>query len=187
MADLIAAARAGDVERVRALVAAEPALASARDENGLPAVLVALFNGHRPVAEALAEAGAELGVLEAAALGRAGRLRELLAAAPAALAARTPEGFDPIGLAAFLGGAEAVRVLLDHGADRTATPPTRCACARCTRRRPPGTTTARGCCWPRARTRTCGSAAASRRCTRPPTATTSSWPARCWRPEPIRR
>ena len=117
MADLIAAARTGDVERVRALVAAEPTLASARDENGLPAVLVALFNGHRPVAEALAEAGAELGVLEAAALGRAGRLRELLAAAPAALAARTPEGFDPIGLAAFLGGSEAVRALLDHGAD----------------------------------------------------------------------
>ena len=30
---------------------------------------------------------------------------------------RTPEGFTPLGLAAFLGGPEAVRVLLEHGAD----------------------------------------------------------------------
>jgi len=115
MADpLIAAAKAGDVDAVRA--AARPAIAAARDENGLPAVLVALFHGHRPVAEALAEGGAEIGVLEAAALGRAARLRELLAADPAALAARTPEGFDAIGLAAFLGGPDTVRVLLEHGA-----------------------------------------------------------------------
>ena len=35
----------------------------------------------------------------------------------AALAERTPEGFTPLGLAAFLGGPDVVRVLLEHGAD----------------------------------------------------------------------
>jgi uncharacterized protein len=41
----------------------------------------------------------------------------LLAADPNAIRERTPEGFTTLGLAAFLGGPEAVRILLEHGAD----------------------------------------------------------------------
>src|SRR3989442_6837516 len=37
------------------------------------------------------------------------------------------EGFDPLGLAAFFGHAEAVKVLLDHGADVNQKPPSRFA------------------------------------------------------------
>ena len=107
----------GDVERVRAMVRDDPALASSRDETGLPVVLLALFHQQREVADALLEAGPELGVLEAAAAGRADRLRELLDADPDAIRDRTPEGFTPLGLAAFLGGSEVVAVLLERGAD----------------------------------------------------------------------
>ena len=114
---LVNAITAGDVEAVRELVRADPALASARDASGLPVVLLALFHQQRAVAEVLLAAEPELGVLEAAAAGRAERLRQLLDAAPDARRARTPEGFTPLGLAAFLGGPSTVRVLLEHGAD----------------------------------------------------------------------
>ena len=114
---LVAAVQADDAAAVAALVRERPALASARDDDGLPLVLLALFRRRRDVCDALLAAGPELGVLEAAALGRVDRLRALLAADPGALAVRTPEGFDPIGLAAFLGGAGAVQALLDAGAE----------------------------------------------------------------------
>jgi len=114
---LVAAVEADDAEAVSALVERRPALASAPDDAGLSLVLRALFHRRSNACAALLAAEPELGVLEAAALGREEELRELLAADPDALAARSPEGFDAIGLAAFLGGAGAVRLLLDAGAD----------------------------------------------------------------------
>ena len=115
--ELFLAITEGDVETVRKLVSEDPSLASARDASGLPVVLLALFNQKRDVADVLLAAEPELGVLEAAATGRADRLRELLEGDPDALNERTPEGFTPLGLAAFLGGPAAVAVLLEHGAD----------------------------------------------------------------------
>jgi uncharacterized protein len=115
--ELFTAVVDGDVETVRRLVREDPSLASARDGSGLPVVLLALFNRQREVADALLEAEPELGILEAAAAGRADRVRDLLAADPDSIAQRTPEGFTTLGLAAFLGGPEPVRVLLEHGAD----------------------------------------------------------------------
>jgi uncharacterized protein len=115
--ELFLAVTDGDVETVRGLVADDPSLASARDGSGLPVILLALFHRQREVADVLLAANPELGVLEAAAVGRADRVRELVAADPEALCERTPEGFTPLGLAAFLGGPDAVRVLLEAGAE----------------------------------------------------------------------
>ena len=100
--ELFAAIREGEAERVRALVEADPALASARDGTGLSAVLVALY--HR-----------KPDVLDAAAAGRLDVLRLHLESDQDALAARSPEGFTPLHLAAFFGGAGAVRMLLAAG------------------------------------------------------------------------
>lgn len=115
--ELFLAVTSGDVDAVRSLVGEDPSLASARDGSGLHVVLLALFQQQREIADVLLAAEPELGPLEAAATGRADRLSELLEHDPEARQARTPEGFTPLGLAAFLGGPDVVRVLLEHGAD----------------------------------------------------------------------
>jgi hypothetical protein len=104
---LFIAVKSGDVEALRALLAADPRLASAR-ENGVSAVLVALYHRRPAARDALLEAGPEIGPLEAAALGDVARLQ---------VDARGGDGFTPLHLAAFFGGAEAVRALLAAGAD----------------------------------------------------------------------
>ena len=118
--DRVAAAiEARDEAAVRELLAREPGVASARDGQGRSLLLLALFHDLDGAAAAIAAHRTEpLDALEAAATGQVGRLRELLEQdAGAVLAARTTEGFEALGLAAFLGGAEAVAALLDHGAD----------------------------------------------------------------------
>jgi uncharacterized protein len=79
-------------------------------------VLQALYRGDREEAERLA-AGRELDVFEAAAFGRADRLRELLDEDPARAKAFGDDGFHALGLACFFGHVDAARVLLEGGAD----------------------------------------------------------------------
>lgn len=116
MDELFTAIKAGDTERVRALVSEDPARAAARDEAGLSAVLTARYHRQDGALAALLEAGPELDVLDAAATGRLDVLHAQLEADPDALAARSPEGFTPLHLAAFFGGGPAVRLLLAAGA-----------------------------------------------------------------------
>ena len=114
--ELLDAIRSGDVARVKELLEADPARAEVRDEHGLSAVLTALYHRQPQACEALLAAGPQLDVLEAAATGRADVLRAHLADDPGARDARTPEGFTPLHLAAFFGGAGAVELLLTAGA-----------------------------------------------------------------------
>jgi ankyrin repeat protein len=80
------------------------------------AILDALYRGDREAAKAAA-AGSELDVLEAAALGDADRVRELVSGDPELADLRSPDGFTALHYAAFFGTADAARVLLEHGAD----------------------------------------------------------------------
>ena len=80
-------------------------------------LLEALHRGDdESVAELLAQQP-ELNVFEAAALGKAERLREILAESPESANAYGDDGFQPLPLACFYGHVEAARVLLEHGAD----------------------------------------------------------------------
>jgi uncharacterized protein len=119
--ELFSAIDANDTERVRALVGADPSLASARDDDGVSALLHARYRSRPEIVELLRTHVPGLDVSEAAALGDVGRLGELVSSNPAAVAVRSPDGFTPLHLAAYFGKADAVRVLLDAGADPDAT------------------------------------------------------------------
>jgi uncharacterized protein len=116
-ASLIRAVRAGDLQRVRALVGREPAAARLRDDAGVSLLLLAAYHRHAELVELLRPLAGPLDVFEAASVGDLPRLRGLLDADPALASAFAPDGFYPLGLAAFFGHAEAVRLLLASGAD----------------------------------------------------------------------
>ena len=130
--ELFAAIESGDAARVQALVAAHPSLASARNDGGTSAVLVARYRGATEIFETLVAASADLDVFDAAALGRTDRLGDALNAAAAGRhadivallldAGADPEarqngGYTPLMSAAANGDEVAVDALLAAGAD----------------------------------------------------------------------
>jgi ankyrin repeat protein len=80
-------------------------------------ILQAKYRGNNARVEELLEAGPTLNIFEAAATGQTTRVRELLAANPALVNAYAPDGFHPLGLAAFFGNKPTVEALLQAGAD----------------------------------------------------------------------
>ncbi|HET6657590.1 MAG TPA: ankyrin repeat domain-containing protein [Gaiellaceae bacterium] len=82
-----------------------------------PPILEALYKGERDRAQELAAESGSLDVFEAAALGDAPRLEELLREDAALAGARTPDGFTALHYAAFFGSPESVRALVAAGAD----------------------------------------------------------------------
>jgi ankyrin repeat protein len=80
------------------------------------AIRAALYRGDRAEAERLAS-GTETDVFEAACLGDAERLRVLLAENGDRAHEWSDDGFTALHFAAFLGGHEAVAVLIDAGSD----------------------------------------------------------------------
>jgi len=80
-------------------------------------ILQAKYRGNTARVEELLKAGPTLNIFEAAATGQTARVRELLAGNPALVNAYAPDGFHPLGLAAFFGNKETVEALLQAGAD----------------------------------------------------------------------
>jgi hypothetical protein len=121
--DLFAAIDGDHADDVESLLRESPGLASARDDDGVSTVLHALYRSRRALAERLADALPGLDVFDAAALGRAERVRGLLAVDRSLAVSRSPDGFTALHYPAFFGGigsAEVSRALLDAGADPSA-------------------------------------------------------------------
>jgi ankyrin repeat protein len=116
-AELFDAIEAGDVRRVRAALADDPSLATARDASGVSALLRARYTFDRALVATIRDHVAELDAPEAAALGDLDRLTALLDADPSLVDVRTPDGFTLLHLAAFFAGVDAVALLLARGAD----------------------------------------------------------------------
>lgn len=110
------AIKARDLDAVAALLDTEPDLAAARPAEGPTPVMLAAYVGAGEVVALLRAHGAVLDVFEAAAVGDTARLGALVAGTDL-VKAYSAEGWTPLHLACFLGQAEAVGLLLDHGAD----------------------------------------------------------------------
>ncbi len=115
--DLLKAARAGDVERVKTLLKSDPRLLVARDPMGNTALILAVNSGHDALADLLFDAGVEPGLHEAAAIGDTARVGATLEQHPEQLDTDSPEGFTPLALAAHFGHLDVMRQLIDRGAN----------------------------------------------------------------------
>lgn len=114
--DFLSAIRAGDQAEVMRLLDADPALVNAKDENGLTAVLTAAYYQEPDMAKLLAQRGAALNVFEACTVGELSHVQALIERQPELVNAYAPDGFQPLGLAAFFGQIEVVEFLLENGA-----------------------------------------------------------------------
>lgn len=114
--ELIEAIRRNDIDAVQALLEAQPLLAEV-DAAGNSAILTAKYYGRDEALRLLLDQRPELNIFEAAAIGDTGRVRECVEADPTCVNATAPDGFQPLGLAAFFGNEECFNVLLSAGAD----------------------------------------------------------------------
>lgn len=115
--DFFNAVTQGDAARVKEMLKADATLASARDQNGLSAILKATYYGKKEVVAVLLAGGVELNIFEAAATGQTDRVRALIKEEASLANAYSPDGFMPLGLAVFFGHRETVETLLANGAE----------------------------------------------------------------------
>jgi uncharacterized protein len=110
------AVKNGDLNKVRLMLEDEPGLASSRTDSGLSAVLLAVYYQKPQVLKLLLSHRPDLTIFEAAAAGQEQSVRRLLDEDPTLAQAFSPDGFQPLGLAAFFGHAGIARLLLQRGA-----------------------------------------------------------------------
>jgi uncharacterized protein len=115
-ASFLDAIKAGDFDRVKAMVSTEPQLVASRGANGETALLTAVYRGHKDIANLLVARGAEMTIFEAAAAGEVERVERLIDSA-ADVNGFSADGWTPLHLAAFFGHARVVELLLAHDAD----------------------------------------------------------------------
>jgi ankyrin repeat protein len=120
-AALFDAIKAGDVERVKAMVSAEPALLNARGGTGESAILTAVYYRQKEIVNLFVARGADLSLFEACAAGEIERVERLVADRPSEINAYSGDGWTPLHLAAFFGHPKIAEYLLARDADVAAT------------------------------------------------------------------
>jgi ankyrin repeat protein len=114
--EFFAAVHDNDRTRVEQLLNSDPSLISARNANGVSALMQARYEGRHEIVDLLRGRATDLDVFEAATLGDVDQLRKLLAAEPALAKAFSADGFTALHLAAFFGQPDAAEELLQAGA-----------------------------------------------------------------------
>jgi uncharacterized protein len=110
----------GATAEIADAVAADPSLLSWRDPQGVSALTWSIYSGQLLVRDYLlaekSRIGELLDIFEASAVGDALTLRQILNETPQAAHDLSGDGWTPLHLAAAFGAPEAVRVLLENGA-----------------------------------------------------------------------
>ncbi len=114
---MLEAVRAGDTDKITALLAADAELVNARNDLGQSAVLLAKYHRQDAVVQLLLGRNPILNIWEAAAVGDGGRAMELLETDPKLLNQHSQDGFTPLGLAAFFGSETIAHNLMAKGAN----------------------------------------------------------------------
>src|SRR4029453_18504273 len=117
-AAFIDAIKAGEFDRVKAMVSAEPTLIDARSRTGDSAILTAVYHRQKEIVNLLVARGAALSLFEACAAGEIERVERLLDAS--IINSYSADGWTPLHLAAFFGHPKITEMLLAQHADVTA-------------------------------------------------------------------
>jgi ankyrin repeat protein len=114
---MIDAVKQNNIEQVSRLISQDASLVNASNQRGESAMLMAAYYRSQEIKELLLSSGAELNLFEAAAIGDTDRIRQVLGASPELAATWNADGFTALGLAAHFGNEDAVKLLLEYGAD----------------------------------------------------------------------
>lgn len=114
---LLDAIKAGDALKVNELLRRDPAIKDAKTAEGVHAAVFALYHGRKEIADAILARGPTLDLHAAAAVGDLRRVQELVEENTPSVNSYSPDGFPPLGLAAYMGHADVVEYLLSCGAN----------------------------------------------------------------------
>jgi len=116
-AAFIDAIKAGEFERVKAMVSADPTLIDARGRTGESAILTAVYHRQKEIVNLLVARGVTLSLFEACAAGEVERVERLVEADRGSIDTFSSDGWTPLHLASFFGHTKIVEMLLAQGAD----------------------------------------------------------------------
>lgn len=114
---LVQAASSGDVETMKSLLETDPKLAEQTLPGGMSPLMAALYYGRQGAVEWLLDQGVTVTIHEAAALGDDETIAYMLNLEPSLLQQISFDGWTPLHLAAFFGGYEAAKLLIERGAE----------------------------------------------------------------------
>jgi ankyrin repeat protein len=116
-AAFIDAIKAGEFERVKAMVSGDPTLIDARSRTGESAILTAVYHRQKEIVNLLVARGATMSVFEACAAGEIERVERLIASDASTVNSFSADGWTPLHLAAFFGHTKIAELLLAQDAD----------------------------------------------------------------------
>ncbi|MFB3063207.1 MAG: ankyrin repeat domain-containing protein [Gammaproteobacteria bacterium] len=114
---IFAAVAADDRDEFQTLIANDPSLAQARNEQGLSLLMWMLYQQRKGWLDEIRPLLGELDFFEAAAIGDVVRIKSLLDEQPDQVNTVAPDGFQALGLASFFAQPKVVAALIAEGAD----------------------------------------------------------------------